>query len=343
MVPDTPGLALLKPDGSRIGEHGGISAVSVSQNRFASANGRRYRGRLHVIRDPSGLTLLNRVPVESYLAGVIGGELGPRRPNEREAMLAQAVVSRTFALKNRGRWEQQGFDAWADVRDQVYSGVAGETPDAWEALRATRGEVVRYRAELVEAYYHSTCGASTAGVEEAFKGAQDRPYLRPVSDASGGGHYYCELSPRFRWREEWDGAKLRAILSRTLPAMLNTGGGGGGGTPQRIRDIAVTHTTASGRVGELRIEFEHGDVRVPGTDVRAVLRPQTDQLLESTAFQLAVTHDGGEVSRVVATGTGWGHGVGFCQWGAVGRARAGQDYRTIVTTYFPGTNVERLY
>jgi stage II sporulation protein D (peptidoglycan lytic transglycosylase) len=82
---------------------------------------------------------------------------------------------------------------------------------------------------------------------------------------------------------------------------------------------------------------------VPEPDVRAVLRPQSDQLLESAAFQLAVTREGGAVSRVVATGTGWGHGVGFCQWGAVGRARAGQDYRTIVTTYFPGTNVERLY
>ena len=339
------GLALLRPDGSRAAGGGGISAVSVSADRFAMANGRRFRGRLNVIRDRSGLTLVNRVPVESYLAGVIGGEMGARRPDERQAMLAQAVVSRTFALKHRGRWEQQGFDAWADVRDQVYTGVAGETAAVWEALRATRGEVVRYHGDLVEAYFHSTCGSTTAAVEEAFRGASSRPYLRPVSDASGGGHYYCELSPRFRWREEWDGAKLRAILSRTLPAGTNAGGdgGGGGAGPQRITDIAVTRTTASGRVGELRIEFEHGDVRIPGSDVRAVLRPQSGELLGSAAFQLAVTRDGGEVSRVVATGTGWGHGVGFCQWGAVGRARAGRDYRTIVTTYFPGTNVERLY
>jgi len=339
VVVDTPGVALVKADGSRTGRYGGISAVNVSEHRFAVANGRRYRGRLNVVRDASGLTLMNRVPVESYLAGVIGGEMGPRRPDERQAMLAQAVVSRTFALKNRGRWESQGFDAWADVRDQVYGGVAGETPAVWEALRATRGEVIRYHGALVEAYYHSTCGSSTAGVEEAFRTAQARPYLRPVSDASGGGRYYCDLSPRFRWREEWDGAKLRAILSRTLPAMMNAGGGG----LQRITDIAVTGTTASGRVRELRIAFEHGDVRVPGSDVRAVLRPEPDRLLGSAAFRLTVDKDGGQVSRVVAAGSGWGHGVGFCQWGAVGRARAGQDYPKIVTTYFPGTNVERLY
>src|SRR5439155_1231043 len=78
----------------------GISAVNVTEARFAMANGRRYRGRVNVIRDPAGLTLMNRVPVEGYLAGVIGGEMGPRRPDERQAMLAQAVVSRTFALKN---------------------------------------------------------------------------------------------------------------------------------------------------------------------------------------------------------------------------------------------------
>ena len=339
VVVDTPGVRLVKPDGTRGERRAGISAVNVTENRFAVANGRRYRGRLNVTRDPAGLTLINRVPVESYLAGVIGGELGPRRPDERQAMLAQAVVSRTFALRNRGRWEPQGFDAWADIRDQVYTGVAGETPEVWGALRATRGEVLRYDGEMIYAYFHSTCGFSTAGADEAFKTAQGQPYLRPVSDASGGGHYYCELSPRFRWREEWDGAKLRAILSRTLPAMMNAGGGG----LQRITDVAVTRTTPSGRVGELRIAFEHGDVRVPGPDVRTVLRPQPDQLLGSTSFQLAVTKDGGQVSRLVASGVGWGHGVGFCQWGAVGRARAGQDYRKIVTTYFPGTNVERLY
>jgi stage II sporulation protein D len=280
---------------------------------------------------------MNRVPVESYLAGVIGGELGPRRPDERAALLAQAAVSRSYALKNHGRWEAQGFDAWADVRDQVYAGVAGETPEVWDAVRQTQGEVLRYRGEIVDAYFHSTCGYSTVGVEEAFGTAQPRPYLRPVSDAAGGGHYYGEMSPHFRWREEWEGAKLRAILSRTLPAMVT------GGALPRIMDLVVTRTTPSGRVGELRIVFEHGEVRVPGADVRAVLRPQADQLLGSAAFQLTVSKDGGQVTRVVAVGVGWGHGVGFCQWGAVGRARAGQDYRTIVTSYFPGTSLERLY
>jgi stage II sporulation protein D len=342
VVPDSgtsDRLHLVRPDGSTTESRPGIAAVNVTETRYAMANGRRYRGRIHVIAARGGLSVVNRVDLESYVAGVVGPEIGERRTNEQAAVFAQAVVSRSFALRHRGRWEALGFDAYADVRDQVYNGVAAETPQVWAAVRATAGQVLRYRGEIIEAYFHSTCGASTAGVEEAFGTARGRPYLRPVSDASRGGHYYCDISPRFRWREEWDGPKLRAILSRTLPPIMPLGGDG----LQPITDVEVTRKTASGRVGELRIVFARGDVRLAATDVRIVLRPDADRPLASTAFQLTVTKDGGQVSRLVAAGAGAGHGVGMCQWGAVGRARAGQDYRRILSTYFPGTTLDRIY
>ncbi len=341
VVPDSVGggIQLVKPDGARSEPHRGIAAVNVTENRSAAANGRRYRGRIHVIGGPAGMTLVNRVGLESYVAGVVGPEMGARRPNELAAVLAQTVVSRSFALKNRGRWESLGFDAYADVRDQVYNGVVAETPQVWDAVRRTTGQVLRYRGEIIEAYFHSTCGFRTAGVDEAFGTGRGRPYLRPVSDANGRGHYFCDISPRFRWREEWDGPKLRAIFSRTLPALMPLGGDG----LQKITDVEVSRTTRSGRVGELRIVFERGDVRIAAADVRGVLRPESDRLLQSAAFQLTVTKSGGQVSRLVAAGAGSGHGVGMCQWGAVGRARAGQDYRRILATYFPGTTLDRIY
>jgi len=334
-------LRLMKPDGTATEPHRGIAVVNVTENRFAMANGRNYRGRLNVVagQGGGGMTLVNRLGIESYIAGVIGPEIGARRPNEEAAVLAQAVVSRSFALRGRGRYESLGFDAYADVRDQVYNGVAAETPQAWAAVRHTAGQVLRYRGEIIDAYFHSTCGFSTAGVEEAFSTARARPYLRPVSDANGNGHYYCDISPRFRWREEWDGQKLRAIFTRTLPGLMPIGGDG----LQPITDVEVSRTTRSGRVAELRIVFERGDVRIGASDVRSVLRPESDRTLSSTAFQLTVTKDGGQVSRLVAAGAGSGHGVGMCQWGAVGRARAGQDYRRILSTYFPGTTIERIY
>ncbi len=342
-VPDSASggtkLRLIKPDGTATESHPGIAVVNVTENRFAMANGRRYRGRLNVVAGRSGMTLINRLGIESYIAGVVAPEIGARRPDEEAAVLAQAVVSRSFALRGRGRYESLGFDAYADVRDQVYNGVAAETPQAWAAVRRTAGQVLRYRGEVIDAYFHSTCGSRTAAVEEAFSTAQARPYLRPVSDANGKGHYYCDISPRFRWREEWDGQKLRAIFTRTLPAVIPIGGDG----LQPITDVQVTRTTRSGRVAELRIVFERGDVRIGGSDVRAVLRPEADRTLSSTAFQLTVTKEGGQVSRLVAAGAGSGHGVGMCQWGAVGRARAGQDYRRILSTYFPGTTLERIY
>jgi stage II sporulation protein D len=344
-VPDSASrgakLRLVRSDGTTTEPHTGIALVNVTENRFAMASARRYRGRIHVVagRAGGGLMLVNQLGIESYIAGVVGPEIGGRRPDELAAVLAQAVVSRTFALGNRGRYESLGFDAYADTRDQVYNGVAAETPQVWDAVRRTAGQVLRYRGEIIDAFFHSTCGFSTAGVEEAFSTAQTRPYLRPVSDEYAKGRYYCDISPRFRWREEWDAQKLRAIFTRTLPAVMPIGGDG----LQPITDVEVTRKTRSGRVGELRIVFEHGDVRIPGGAVRSVLRPEVDRTLSSTAFQLTVTKDAGRLTRLVAAGAGSGHAVGMCQWGAVGRARAGQDHRRILSTYFPGTTLERIY
>ena len=331
IVPDSGALVLIAPDGARTGRHQGISAVSVTNGHFVAAGGKRYRGRVNVVRTGTGLQLINRIGLEGYVAAVIGPEMGPRRQDELQALDAQAIVSRTFALKNRGRWEAQGFDLTDDTRDQVYGGVAAETQQAWAAVRRTAGQVVMYHGDLIDAFFHSTCGFRTADVTEAFRNGVARPYLRPVSDASGGGHYYCEISPRFRWREEWDGATLRTILARSIPDL------------QRIVNVEVSRTSPSGRVAELRIVFPHGDARIPEPDVRSVLRSASGSLLQSAAFQVFVTTDSGQVTSLVAAGAGSGHGVGFCQWGAIGRARAGQGYHEIITTYFPGTDIERLY
>ena len=338
VVPDTGGVRLVRPDGTRSPRVGRVVAVNLSEGRFVMVNGRRYRGRATVYRDAQGVTAVNVVPLESYLAGVIGHELGPRREEEEEALLAQAIVSRTYALRNRGRWSTLGFDAQSDVRDQTYLGVAAEAPAVWEAVRRTGGRVLRYHGELIDAYYHSTCGHRTVPAEDAFRTVGQRPYLRSVSDAAGGGRYYCDQSPRFRWREEWDGTELRAILSRTLATYADFEAGG----MPRVQDVEVTRTTRAGRVAELRVAFARGDVRVAGYDVRDVLR-RPDRPLWSTAFQLQVTRAGGEVTRLVVAGAGSGHGVGMCQWGAIGRARAGQDHEHILETYYPGTRVDRIY
>ena len=177
--------------------------------------------------------------------------------------------------------------------------------------------------------------------------AADRPYLRSVADVADDGIAYCSISPRFRWHEEWTGEALRATLRQTLAAEARAAGGAGGsdGAPRvsEVRDVRVTYRTPSGRVGQLTIGLPDGDVRVDGPSVRRVLRPPSGELLRSSTFTLTVSGAGRRVTRLVADGAGAGHGVGFCQWGAVGRSRAGQDHQRILAAYYPGAVLERLY
>lgn len=332
------GRALVVEGSVGAGRYQALSFVSLEDARFLTVDGRPYRGTIEVLAAASGLSVINLVPAESYLAGVINAEMGRRGPDERAALEAQAIVSRTYALFNRGKYEREGYDLLAGVADQVYQGVASEDDAGRAAVRATAGMVLTYRDELIEAFFHSTCGYATASPEEVLRFGRAKPYLRSVSDEHAGG-YYCDISPRFRWQVEWEGGELRNILRRTLPSVM----GIDEGAVDRIEDVRVHRTGVSRRVVELRVRVGSGEIPVFGPDLRTVLRAPDGRSLGSTALQLATERRGGEVGRLVANGAGWGHGIGMCQWGAVGRARAGQSAETIVTTYFPGAKVARWY
>lgn len=362
---DTP-LSLTQPDGTRLldipaGEvwratpvgggialasGAGVSVSTVPEARVAPTdstatvrvNGRPYRGTLALLRDRTGLTVVNQVALDGYLLGVISGEMGRRDPADREALRAQAIVSRTYALRNLGRWRADGFDLQPTVADQVYGGVGAETPEGREAVEATRGRILTWEGQPIDAFFFSTCGGRTADGPEVFRGA-DRPYLRSVPDLDGNGVAYCSISPRFRWREEWTGDGLRAVLRRWLPEVVNLSAA----RIQVVRDVRIAARTPSGRVGELAIALDDDDVRIDGPQVRQVLRTATGDILRSNAFSLTVSRSGRGITHLVAEGGGNGHGVGFCQWGAVGRARAGQEYGQILAAYYPGTELERLY
>lgn len=327
--------ALLEAGGARYAR---LAFASTAAGRRVTVDGRPYRGAIEAFVRDGRVTVVNVVSLEQYLAGVVNAEMGRRAPSDGAALEAQAIVSRTYAVRNRGRYAAEGYDLRAGVADQVYGGVAAETPQGVAAVRATAGQVLTYGGEPLAPFFHSTCGGSTASPEEAFVAVRGTPYLRPVSDARPGGHY-CDLSPRFRWTVEWEGDRLRDILRRTLAAEL----GLDSATVTRVRDVYVRRTGPSGRAVDLRIRVDGGEIPVPAYAVRAVLVPPEGGRLGSVAIRLAAEREADTVARLVAYGQGWGHGVGFCQWGAVGRARAGQDARTILTTYFPGSRLARWY
>jgi stage II sporulation protein D len=301
-------------------------------------NGRPYRGLAVILRDATGLTVVNRLGMESYLPGVISAEMGRRDPGDREALRAQAVVSRTYALRNLGRWKAQGFDLTGTVADQVYSGLTGETAEGRAAVADTRGQVLTYKGAPIEAFFYSTCGGHTAEGAEVFKGAA-RPYLRSVADQAGDGSVYCSISPRYRWREEWTGDALQSMLQRSLPPVA----GVRSEDVRQVTDLRVSRRTRSGRVDQLAIGLGGPEVKVDGPAIRQVLRLASGEPLRSNAFTLVAAGAGQRVTHLTVDGMGAGHGVGFCQWGAVGRARAGQRFQEIVEAYFPGTTLERRY
>ncbi len=301
-------------------------------------NGKAYRGTAEVLRDRTGLTVVNRVGMESYLLGVVSAEMGRRSPPEQEALRAQAVVSRTYAYRNLRRWRSQGFDLYATVSDQAYGGINAETPEGRAAVSETSGRVLTYDGAPIEAFYYSTCGGRTADGYEVFRGAS-RPYLRSGADEAPHGTAYCSISPRYRWREEWSGSSLRGVLARYLPKPA-----AGSRNLDPLADIRVTRRSGSGRVDQLAVSAGGVEVRVDGqSNIRQVLRTSGGDMLRSTAFTLVVSRDGRNIDRLVAEGGGAGHGVGLCQWGAVGRARVGQNHEQILAAYFPGTRLERRY
>jgi stage II sporulation protein D len=298
---------------------------------------RSYRGAIMILSAARGITVVNVLDLEAYLLGVVPLEIGAGRPvEELEAIKAQAIAARTYAVRHLGRRSELGFDLHATVMDQAYGGAGAEDAVATRAVRETRGEIVVYQGTPIEAFYHSTCGGRTAALEEVWAG-EPRPYLRSVSDERSGGGAYCETSNRFRWTERWDRAGLTAALSHGFHER-----GIAVGPVTRVDHLAVTGLTESGRVETLVLVTNLGQHRVRGDSIRWVLRPDSGRILNSAAISME-THGHGEVTELVVHGQGWGHGIGMCQVGALGRARDGHSYRDILSTYYPGTEIVRLY
>jgi stage II sporulation protein D len=307
------------------------------ENGFVQWSGKRYRGELLITATDSGLLVVNRLPMDDYLRGVVPLEIGNRTAAEMAAVQAQAVAARTYAYKHLNA--ARAFDMYATVQDQVYGGVDAEKPLPDSAIETTRDVVVLYDGQPITTPYHSTCGGSTAGVSEVWYDQPDQPYLRPVSDKiPGTNNYYCDPSPRFSWTQTYDASRLRAVLEKYLANYTNAPKASLG----RVTAVRENGRTVSGRVSALTVQTDSGSYTLRGNDIRFVLRDSKGAILNSTLFSISAATTGGDVSSLTLNGRGYGHGIGMCQWGAIGRARAGQDYRTILQTYYSGTTIGRI-
>lgn len=302
---------------------------------------RRFRGALRMVATDTGMLVINQLPLEDYLRGVVPLEIGERRADERPAVEAQAIAARSFtvtrlAIARAGNGRSPDFEFLSSVGDQVYGGREAERPLTDAAVLATAGQVILYQGRVATAPFHSACGGSTAAAEEVWRTAGE-PHLRRVSDRiPGTDRHYCDIAPRFEWTRTLSGTELDEVVRRYLATVVAVGRAG----PGSVRELSVDGRTPSGRVAQLLLRTATATYRVRGNDARQVLRSSGGETLNSPYFSVT-TEPGpsGGIARAVIRGNGYGHGVGMCQWGAIGRARVGQDARAILRTYYPGTSI----
>ena len=255
------------------------------------------------------ITDIKRLEMEKYLLGVVAREMSPDWPIE--ALKAQAVVARTYAYSELGRFDSDGFDLTSDTRSQIYD--PGPVSDsARQAVSKTRGEVLGFHGELLGVYYHSCCGGHTTSPKTAW-GAQARSPrpLRGVPDS------VCHSSPYMRWTSFFTSKELSGLL---------------GGRRLRGRNVAWVEVASRDRAGYatlLKAKIGRETVRVPGFLLR---RELGDKDLPSLKIRRIVKLKGGFEFQ----GSGMGHGVGLCQWGAKLLALRGWPYERILKHYFPG-------
>jgi stage II sporulation protein D len=318
---------------------GGVIVYPSEPGTLMQLGGRTYRGYFVVLHRADGLTVVNRLRLENYVRGVVANEIGMGSAETLEALKAQTVAARTYAYaKIEGRSEEL-FDVEPTEFDQVYSGVAGESPWVNRAVDETLGELLYHDGAIAEALYSSTCGGHSADAREAW-GGSGHGHLRAHPDRTGELDL-CRASKYYTWRTSWDADALVGIMGRYYAGFFP-----GAGRPSgRLKDLRVVSRGASGRAVALEVVSDGGRHVIERDRIRWILRRAEpgEPALFSTFFDLDVARRNGSVERVTARGRGFGHGVGMGQMGAIAMSREGRSYREILGHYYRGAELRRPY
>jgi len=285
----------------------------LQSERPVRFNGREYPAPLDVVRNGEGLALINELPLEDYLVGVLRAEAGEKWP--LEALRAQAIVARTYAAYHRTIAGTKPFHILASTANQQYAGRVPAASPIWGAVRETTGQVLLWEGDLFPAFYHTESGGYTEDPRMVFA-ARNMPALKPVrcEFSAGSPHYYWALDVKL--------ADLTDILKRNDVSV------------GAVTGVEVSERTPSLRAAAVTVHGTRGSARLRGNDFRRMLGYDT---FKSTLFAVAVD---GQAARF--SGRGYGHGVGMCQWGAKGMAEQGYTAKQILDFYYPGTVLSTL-
>lgn len=289
----------------------GRGSVQPLDSQTFLFNGRRYRGSYTYA---AGGQVVNLVPVEQYLYGVIAREMPRTWP--AAALEVQAIVARTYVLQRSD--PRREYDLVPSQSDQVYTGMDAEAPACTAAVDATAGQVLQYASAFASVSYSSCCGGHTESAADAWGGSNAPPYLEGLLCP------YCSDSPWFRWTHAIAAQRVRAAF----PAQSAAAG--------TLRSLVPGDVDASGRAGVIRFLGDAGEASVRAAVFRSALGTRT---VASLLLRRIALGDEPSGPAVTLEGAGLGHGVGLCQWGARGMALRGADARAIAAFYFPGTVV----
>lgn len=300
-------------------------------------NGIPYSGELWFHIQGLRIVVVNKLSMEVYLMGVVPYEIPTTLDEYQEAVFAQTIAARSYALYRLDNPSGETFDVWGDTRDQVYQGTLRTTPLLEKAIANTRGIILSNSNQAAIAYFHSTCGGVLEVVNDSL----------PASTNGGGtfaydltdNEYNCKVSPYYRWVEVrsletilWNLRKEFDFDSLTVMEWLETG--------CRL-DIEITKRKPSGRVEEMNFKIEDNNFIARGFAIRRVLADQTGKLLPSNFF--FTNESPGNWEKFYIIGAGAGHGKGMCQWGAIGLALKGYSHRNILGFYYPNLKMVKFY
>ena len=304
----------------------------ATDNEIIKINGKQYRGRISIFIIDSEIKAVNQIGLEDYVKGVMTKEMPIGKGNENyDALKAFSICARTYAF-NKINENKNFFDIYPDTRDQVYGGVDGETEYTNKIVDETKGQLLVYENEPAIIFYHSTCGGQTEDVSNVFS-KKNIAYLGGVQD---GEEPYCKISPRYEWIENYS---EQTFIDRLFNAKLIES------NKYKLSDLKIKSRFNSGRVNELDIIVNDGEeiqktIFLMGNQIRSIIRSGDGKsILRSTLFNINIDKS----KNIVITGKGNGHGVGLCQWGAIGQSKKGIDYEAILNHYFPGTTIKNLY
>ena len=295
--------------------------------------GHSYRGTIKIFADNNSLSIVNSLPLEDYLKGVLPLEMPTGINNENyEALKAFAICARTYSF-NKLSENKSTFDVYLDTRDQIYGGVESEKEITNKAVDETRDLILTYNDKPAITYYSAACGGHTENVKNVFiSNGLDIPYLAGVKD---GEEPYCSIAPKF----EWEGKYTQSVfVDRLKSAGLIDN------VNFIVSEVEVASRFESGRVNELRIALtsdvgENKVVSVFGNNIRSVIRtPDNKGILRSNLFDISL-----ENGEIIIRGKGYGHGVGLCQWGSIYLSRNGWNYQAILNHYFLGTQIGKIH